>query len=77
VTFYRQCSFAKKTAGGGEVLKIGWVEEKGLKEGYKCNFKDKPDEWWTIRSVGSMRRPMQAVKDSERAYLHQRSMSDI
>jgi hypothetical protein len=72
-TWYKQCRLIS-----GNTTTVAWIDERYAKRGNTMIFKDADDNRrWEVECVYDHRRSEQDVKEHERDYLNQRSMSDI
>ena len=59
--YYRQCKFKSDSAET-----VAWVPEKGIEVGCKVAFKEQPDKWWEVMSVGTNQITKEQAKGLER-----------
>lgn len=58
---YVQCTFE-----AASTRTTAWIPEKGIEPGVKVAFKEQPDKWWEVVSVGTNKITKQQAKALER-----------
>lgn len=59
--FYRQCTFKS-----GDSQTTAWIPEKDVEVGGQVAFKEDPDKWWEVVSVGTNKITKEQAKGLER-----------
>lgn len=62
--FYKQCEFKS-----GNTTVTAWVEDRNLEVGGQVSFKQDPEKWWDIVSVGTNKITKEQAKALERRNL--------